>query len=98
MSTFFSLSPGKEVNSLHRKLPLSSRGRQKKYERGPEEILGLYNVSSPAERDNFIHPGGTRHLTMLATGGGKSLCFQLPALLREGLRVFRHWSSSATSP
>ncbi len=30
---------------------------------------------------------GRDTLTMLATGGGKSLCFQLPALLRDGLAV-----------
>jgi ATP-dependent DNA helicase RecQ len=30
---------------------------------------------------------GRDTLTMLATGGGKSLCFQLPALLQEGLAV-----------
>ena len=30
---------------------------------------------------------GRDTLTMLATGGGKSLCFQLPALLQEGLVV-----------
>ncbi len=30
---------------------------------------------------------GRDTLTMLATGGGKSLCFQLPALLKEGLAV-----------
>ena len=31
--------------------------------------------------------GGRDTLTMLATGGGKSLCFQLPALLEKGLSV-----------
>ena len=30
---------------------------------------------------------GDDTLTMLATGGGKSLCFQLPALMKEGLAV-----------
>ncbi len=30
---------------------------------------------------------GRDTLTMLATGGGKSLCFQLPALLKDGLTV-----------
>ena len=30
---------------------------------------------------------GRDTLTMLATGGGKSLCFQLPALLKDGLAV-----------
>ena len=30
---------------------------------------------------------GRDTLTMLATGGGKSLCFQLPALLEKGLAV-----------
>ena len=30
---------------------------------------------------------GQDTLTMLATGGGKSLCFQLPALLKDGLTV-----------
>ncbi len=30
---------------------------------------------------------GRDSLTMLATGGGKSLCFQLPALLQQGLAV-----------
>ena len=30
---------------------------------------------------------GRDTLTMLATGGGKSLCFQLPALIKEGMAV-----------
>ncbi|NWF55969.1 MAG: DNA helicase RecQ [Syntrophaceae bacterium] len=30
---------------------------------------------------------GKDTLTMLATGGGKSLCFQLPALMKEGMAV-----------
>ncbi len=30
---------------------------------------------------------GKDTLTMLATGGGKSLCFQLPALIKEGMAV-----------
>jgi len=31
--------------------------------------------------------GGEDSLTVLPTGGGKSLCFQLPALLKEGMAV-----------
>jgi len=31
--------------------------------------------------------GGKNTLAIMPTGGGKSLCFQLPALCREGITV-----------
>jgi ATP-dependent DNA helicase RecQ len=39
------------------------------------------------EETIFSILAGRDTLTMLATGGGKSLCFQLPALLRDGMAV-----------
>jgi ATP-dependent DNA helicase RecQ len=55
----------------------------------PEEILKQYwNLDSfrPQQRE-IIHSvlQGTDTLALLPTGGGKSICFQVPALLKNGL-------------
>lgn len=47
-----------------------------------------YTLFLPLQEETILSIlAGRDTLTMLATGGGKSLCFQLPALLQEGLAV-----------
>jgi len=54
-------------------------------------ILGKYwgyTSFLPLQEETILSIlGGRDTLTMLATGGGKSLCFQLPAVLKDGLAV-----------
>ena len=47
-----------------------------------------YTSFLPLQEETILSVlAGRDTLTMLATGGGKSLCFQLPALLKDGLAV-----------
>jgi ATP-dependent DNA helicase RecQ len=47
-----------------------------------------YTSFLPLQEETILSVlAGRDTLTMLATGGGKSLCFQLPALMKEGLAV-----------
>ena len=47
-----------------------------------------YNSFLPLQEETISSIlAGKDTLTMLATGGGKSLCFQLPALMKEGMAV-----------
>ncbi len=57
----------------------------------PEEILARYwghQTFRPIQRDIIDSVlAGNNTLALLPTGGGKSVCFQLPALMREGICV-----------
>ena len=47
-----------------------------------------YTQFRPWQEDTILAVLDERDsLTVLPTGGGKSLCFQLPALLKEGMAV-----------
>ena len=47
-----------------------------------------YNSFLPLQKETISSIlKGEDSLTVLSTGGGKSLCFQLPALLKEGMAV-----------
>lgn len=51
------------------------------------DVFG-FDAFRPGQEDivNAVH-GGENVLAIMPTGGGKSLCFQLPALMREGVTV-----------
>ena len=70
------------------------KGNRGEYCRPPEHITAIlkkywgYTSFLPLQEETISSIlAGRDTLTMLATGGGKSLCFQLPALLQEGLAV-----------
>jgi len=47
-----------------------------------------YNSFLPLQEETILSIlGNEDSLTVVPTGGGKSLCFQLPALLKEGMAV-----------
>ncbi|MFH1504670.1 MAG: DNA helicase RecQ [Candidatus Omnitrophota bacterium] len=63
-------------------------------ERSKEQIYMIlrqrwgYNSFLPLQEETILSLlEGRDSLTVLPTGGGKSLCFQLPALIREGMAV-----------
>ena len=57
----------------------------------PEQILKKYwgfSAFRPLQKDVIEHVlAGKDSITLLPTGGGKSLCFQVPALIKEGLCI-----------
>ena len=52
-----------------------------------EECFRLRRIPAAAAGDHRGSLAGRDVFALLPTGGGKSLCFQLPALLRDGLTV-----------
>ena len=65
--------------------------RQIKYQMTPVEILQEYwgyDSFRPKQEDIVLAAlDGRDVLAILPTGGGKSVCFQVPALMREGIAV-----------
>ncbi|MGO2358158.1 RecQ family ATP-dependent DNA helicase [Mesonia sp.] len=57
----------------------------------PEEILREYwgfSTFKPAQKEIITHLiEGNDALALLPTGGGKSICFQVPALMQEGICI-----------
>ncbi len=55
--------------------------------RNPQEVFG-YSGFRGQQADIISHVGsGGDALVLMPTGGGKSLCYQVPALLRDGVGV-----------
>ena len=47
-----------------------------------------YDEFRPLQRDIIMHTiGGSDSLVLMPTGGGKSICFQIPALIMEGTAI-----------
>ena len=52
-----------------------------------ERVFGYDNFRGPQQAIIEHTIGGGDSLVLMPTGGGKSLCFQIPALLRDGVAV-----------
>ena len=50
------------------------------------DVLALTGTAGQAEIVEAV-ASGQNTLAIMPTGGGKSLCFQLPALMRSGVTV-----------
>jgi ATP-dependent DNA helicase RecQ len=51
------------------------------------EVFGYPEFRGRQERIVNTLAGGESLLVLMPTGGGKSLCYQIPALMREGVAV-----------
>ncbi|MDE3012417.1 MAG: DNA helicase RecQ, partial [Pseudomonadota bacterium] len=70
--------------------PLPSAAASELQQRALQQLRTVfgYNEFRGAQADVILHvAGGGDALVLMPTGGGKSLCYQLPALLRRGLAV-----------
>ena len=52
-----------------------------------QDVFGFSDFRSGQEEIVHTVAAGTPTLAIMPTGGGKSLCFQLPALMRDGVTV-----------
>ena len=52
-----------------------------------QEVFGFERFRGPQQAIIEHVTGGGDALVLMPTGGGKSLCYQVPGLMREGLCV-----------